>query len=107
MFARALSPHERRNHTRNAYRGVLQLQSISDGTWFAVYGIDVSAGGFAFLSDYGMRPGERLNVAVPELQSYTVSAVVRHVKHSPGGGYFVGIEFDEPLPGDVERCLGG
>ena len=105
MFARALRPHERRHYTRNPYRGTLHLQCDGDGTWFAVYGIDVSSGGFAFVSDYGMKRGEQLSVAIPELEAYTVRAVVRHVKHSPGGGFLVGIEFDEPLPPQLERCL--
>ena len=106
MLARALRPSERRVHTRTPYKGVLHLQCAGDTTWFAVYGIDVSAGGFAFVSDYPMQRGERMNVAVPELDSYPVSAVVRHVKNAPGGGFFVGIEFDEALPPQLERCLG-
>ena len=104
MLARALRPSERRHHTRSTYHGVLQLQSLDNGTWFAVYGVDASAGGFAFVSDFGLRRGERLNVSVPELPALTVPAVVRHVT-ARADCYFVGIEFDEPLPGELERCL--
>lgn len=107
MFARALQPEERRTHARSEYRGVLHLQSAGESTWFAVYGIDVSAGGFAFVSDWEMRRGERLAVVVPEFDAVTVAAVVRHVKRDEGGGWLVGIEFDEALPPQLERCLGG
>ncbi|HXU73910.1 MAG TPA: PilZ domain-containing protein [Polyangia bacterium] len=107
MFSRAAQPHERRTHARSEYRSVLHLQSAGEATWFAVYGIDVSAGGFAFVSDYEMRRGERLAVAVPEFDTLTVAAVVRHVERNAGGGWFVGIEFDEALPPQLERCLGG
>ena len=106
MYAQAVQPHERRHHSRNAYHGVLQLQSLDSGTWFAVCGVDMSAAGFAFVSDFNLRRGERLNISVPELPSLTVAAVVRHVTARPGC-YFVGIQFDEPLPLDLERCLAG
>ena len=98
------SPRERRVHERSDYAGVLHLQCIGDSTLFAVHGIDVSAGGFAFACDYEMKRGERLSVAVPEIEAVTIPAVVRHVKPLHGG-FLVGIEFDEPLPQELERCL--
>ena len=106
MLTRAASLADRRSHPRNDYAGVLHLQCAGDATWFAVQGVDVSAGGFAFASDIEMRRGERLSVAVPELESFVVAAVVRHVKPA-FGGFLVGIEFDEPLPPPLERCLCG
>ena len=96
---------DRRAHTRAPYNGTLHLQCAGDSTWFAVQAIDVSAGGFAFVSEVEMKRGERLVVAVPNLEAYTVQAVVRHVK-TEHGACFVGIEFDEPLPAQLERCLG-
>jgi len=96
---------DRRVHTRTPYNGTLHLQCAGDATWFAVQAIDVSAGGFAFVSAIEMQRGERLAVAVPDLEAYTVQAVVRHVKPEHGA-FLVGIEFDEPLPAQLERCLG-
>jgi len=105
MLMRAQSTHERRVHERTPYHGSLHLQFAGDSTWCVVQAIDVSAGGFAFLSDVDIRRGERLAVAVPDLEAYTVTAVVRHSKPAHGG-WFVGIEFDETLPAQLERCLG-
>lgn len=96
---------DRRAHPRAPYSGTLHLQCAGDTTWFDVQALDVSAGGFSFMSAYEMRKGERLLVAVPDLEAYTVSAVVRHVK-TAAGAYIVGIEFDEPLPAQLEQCLG-
>jgi hypothetical protein len=110
MMTRAASSSasDRRIHKRSDYAGVLHLQCAGESTWFAVHGVDVSAGGFAFASDYEMRRGERLSVSVAEFETITISAVVRHVKPAPAlGGFLVGIEFDEPLPPQLERCLGG
>ena len=104
MMTRAASVHNRRIHERSEYAGVLHLQCAGDSTWFAVHGVDVSAGGFAFASDVEMKRGERLSVAVPEFEAITIGAVVRHVKPA-FGGFLVGIEFDEPLPPQLERCL--
>jgi hypothetical protein len=104
MLMRAQTGLDRRIHTRTEYAGSLHLQCAGESTWFAVHGLDVSAGGFAFISDVEMRRGEQLSVAVPELEAYTVSAVVRHVKPAHRG-FFVGIEFDEPLPPELEHCL--
>lgn len=106
MMNRAASLHNRRIHERSTYSGVLHLQCAGDSTWFPVHGVDVSAGGFAFASDYEMRRGERLSVCVPEFETITISAVVRHVKPAYGG-FLVGIEFDEVLPAQLERCLCG
>ena len=105
MLTRDSKPSDRRIHSRAPYSGALQLQCAGDTTWFTVQAIDVSAGGFAFASQFDMRRGERLAVAVPDLEAYTVSAVVRHVKPA-SGGFVVGIEFDDPLPPQLERCLG-
>lgn len=105
MLPRAQSSRDRRVHTRSPYHGMLQLQCAGDSTWVAVQALDVSAGGFAFMSDVEMRRGERLVVAVPDLDAYTVQAVVRHVQPQHRA-YFVGIEFDEPLPPQLEHCLG-
>ncbi|MCU1281551.1 MAG: hypothetical protein JWM53_5097 [bacterium] len=106
MLPLAASRSDRRIHQRSDYAGVLHLQCAGDSTWFAVHGVDVSAGGFAFVSDVEMRRGEQLSVTVPEFESFVVAAVVRHVKPA-FGGFLVGIEFDEPLPAPFERCLCG
>ncbi|MCA1664662.1 MAG: PilZ domain-containing protein [Myxococcales bacterium] len=102
---RSANPADRRAHARAPYTGTLQLQCAGEGTWFDVQALDVSAGGFSFASASELQRGERLTVAVPALEAYTVSAVVRHVKPS-SIGFIVGIEFDEPLPPELERCLG-
>ena len=95
----------RRVHARAPYSGTLHLQCAGEGTWFDVQALDVSAGGFAFATASELRRGERLAVAVPDLEAYLVSAVVRHSK--PGRvGFVVGIELEEPLPAQLERCLG-
>ena len=106
MLSRAGSTNNRRIHERSDYAGVLHLQCAGDATWFDVHGLDVSAGGFAFACAYEMRRGERLSVAVPEFEAFTIAAVVRHVKPMYGG-FLVGIEFDEVLPPQLERCLCG
>ena len=106
MIPKLQNASDRRIHARTPYAGTLNLQCTGESTWFAVHGLDVSAGGFAFFSDCEMRRGERLSVVVPELEAYTVGAVIRHVKPAHGG-FFVGIEFDEPLPAQLERCLAG
>jgi hypothetical protein len=105
MVEKSDNSTNRRAHSRSSYAGTLHLQCAGETTWFAVQAIDVSAGGFAFSSQVDMQRGERLVVAVPDLEAYTVSAVVRHVK-AEHGVFIVGIEFDEPLPPQLERCLG-
>jgi len=105
MLTRSSDPSDRRVHSRAPYSGTLHLQCAGDGTWFDVQALDVSAGGFSFASTSELRRGERITVAVPDLEAYTVSAVVRHCKPSRFG-FIVGIEFDEPLPPQLERCLG-
>jgi hypothetical protein len=69
-----------------------------------VHGIDVSAGGFAFMSDYEMKRGEKLTVAVEEVPGQVIWASVRWVRPERGR-FLVGIEFDDALPSDVERVL--
>ncbi|HEX6838428.1 MAG TPA: PilZ domain-containing protein [Polyangia bacterium] len=105
MLPRAQAPSDRRVHVRAPYSGTLHLQCAGEPTWFAVQALDVSAGGFAFVSDVVMLRGERLVVAVPALEAYSVSAVVRHVK-TARHSFVVGIEFDETLPAQLEACLG-
>ena len=105
MLPRAKPNADRRVHERTPYEGALHLQCAGDTTWLVVHALDVSVGGFAFLSDVPMTRGERLAVAVPDLEEYTVEAVVRHVRPARGA-FFVGIEFDEPLPVQLARCLG-
>jgi PilZ domain len=104
MLPRATSPEERRVHPRSEYRGVLHLQCLGETTWFGVHGIDVSAGGFAFMSDYEMKRGEQVAVAVEEVPGQVIWATVRWARPQPGG-FLVGIEFDESLPPEVERVL--
>jgi hypothetical protein len=105
MLTRSSNPSDRRAHCRAPYSGTLLLQCAGEGTWFDVQALDVSAGGFSFATASELRRGERLAVAVPDLEAYTVSAVVRHAKPSRAG-FVVGIEFDEPLSSQLERCLG-
>ena len=97
---------DRRLHRRSDYAGVLHLQCAGDATWFAVHGVDLSAGGIALFSQVEMQRGERLSVLLPELEAVTVGAVVRHAKPARGG-FLVGIELDELLPPQLERCLCG
>ena len=75
---RAKAVTDRRIHTRAPYSGTLHLQCAGDCIWFAVQAIDVSAGGFGFVSDVEMARG----------------------------AFLVGIEFDEPPPAQLARCLG-
>lgn len=108
---RILIGAERRVHTRNDYGGTLQLQCVGDATWFAVYGRDVSAGGFSFFTDVPLARGERINVSTPEIEMITFPATVRHIRPVPeseagGESWLVGVEFDEPLPDPVVQCLG-
>lgn len=103
---RPVAPADRRVHPRNDYGGTLQVQLASGGgTWFPVHGNDVSAGGFSFYSEVPLERGERLDVAVPEIDVVTFAATVRHVRAAAPGAWFVGVEFDEPLPESVARCL--
>ncbi len=104
MLFRANTSADRRVHPRSEYRGTLHLQCRGETTWFGVHGIDVSAGGFAFVSDYEMRRGEQLAVAVEEVPGQLIWASVRWVKPA-ASGFLVGIEFDEPLPPAIERVL--
>ena len=107
MMIRAASPPDnRRAHARSDYAGVLHLQCAGDSTWFDVHGIDVSAGGFAFASDVELKRGERLFVSVPELETITSGATVRHITPAYGG-FLVGVQFDEALPPALERVLCG
>ncbi len=101
----AQAASNRRVFTRTSYEGILQLQ-CSGGTWFDVYGQDVSQGGFAFYSDYEMTRGEALYVSIPELPALPVPATVRHVKKLDTG-FLVGVEFDEPLPLELALRLTG
>ena len=91
-------------HTRSDYGGTLQLQCAGEATWFAVYGRDVSAGGFSFFTDVPLTRGERITVATPELELVTFAATVRHVREVPEG-FLVGVEFDEPLSESVVQCM--
>lgn len=100
----AAKPQERRVHPRSEYRGTLHLQCLGESTWFAVHGIDVSAGGFAFLSDYAMARGEQVAVAVDEVPGQVIWSSVRWVREAEGR-FLVGIEFDEALPLEVERVI--
>lgn len=95
----------RRVHARLPYSGTLHLQFAGDGTWFDVQAQDVSAGGFGFVTQSELRRGERLAVAVPDLEAHIVNAIVRYSK-AGRVGFVVGVELEEPLPPPLGRCLG-